>query len=114
MPAPKLAAVETPSAPVVVAKSEPKPIPVPTPPPVPAQVGEEPPLPQWMELLVWFNRAFDYLLLPWGLPGRWLRRDGRGRSVLGAVGVLLLTATVVLGTLEWFGWTWDVFLARIR
>ena len=81
MPPPKPAAIEeTPSASVVVAKSEPKPILVPTPPPVPAQVAEEPPLPLWMEPLVWFNRAFDYLLLPWGLPGRWLRRDGRGRA----------------------------------
>ncbi len=114
MPPPKPAAIETPPGPVVVAKSEPKPILAVTPPPVPAQVAEDPPLPGWIEPLVWFNIAFDYLLLPWGLPGRWLRRDGGGRSVLGAVGVLLLTATIVLGILEWFGWTWDDFLARIR
>lgn len=113
-PPPRPAAVEVPPVPTVTAKAEAKPAARPSAPSAaPPQAAGEPPLPGWLMALVWFNVAFDVLLLPWGLPGRWLRRDGGGRSVLGLLGVLLLAASVALGALEWFGWTWDVFLARI-
>jgi hypothetical protein len=124
----------TPPAPVVAANTEPKAPRVPQAPvseevplgvlglkarlrdlvgpPMPA--SEEVPVSEWLRPLLWFNIAFDCLLLPWGPPGRWLRRDGGGRSVLGVVGVLLLIAAVGLTALEWFGWTWDHLLDRIR
>jgi hypothetical protein len=67
----------------------------------------------WERSLVRFNDAFDLLLLPFGTPGRWLRRDGGGRLVLGGAGVLLLAAAVALGVMGWFGWTWDDLLAKM-
>ncbi len=55
--------------------------------------------------LLWCNRTFDRSMGRLGAPGRWLR--GRyGRAFLGVTGVLLLAAAVVLGTLDWIGWTW--------
>ena len=101
----------TPVAQAVPAKTEPKLggiVAAPSAPP-----PEEPPLPGWLQPLVWFNMAFDVLLLPWGPPGRWLRRDGGGRYVLGVAGILCLVAAGVLSVLFWFGWTWDGPLARI-
>jgi hypothetical protein len=54
--------------------------------------------------LLAFNRAFDLALAPWGHPGRWLR--GRaGRTVLGALGVLCLTAAAILAAADGLGWT---------
>jgi hypothetical protein len=100
----------TPPAPVVPAKTEPK---APIVANLPASVPEEPLLAVWLRALLWVNLAFDVLLLPWGAPGRWLRRDGAGRSLLGLIGILLLLAALGLSTLEWFGWTWDDLLARI-
>jgi hypothetical protein len=91
------------------------PVDLPAPAPVPAQpVAVEPPPPEWIRPLVWFNAAFDVLLLPWGLPGRWLRRDGPGRPVLGIVGLVLLATAAGLTILEWFGWTWDALFDKIR
>jgi hypothetical protein len=79
----------------------------------PVLAAHEPPPPGWLQPLVWFNMAFDVLLLPWGPPGRWLRRDGGGRYVLGVAGILCLVAAGVLSVLFWFGWTCDGPLARI-
>jgi hypothetical protein len=111
---PRSVAVESP-APTVPVKTEAKPPAMPAPLPVPRpQTEARPPLAGWQTALVWFNCAFDLLLLPWGLPGRWLRRDGGGRPLLGGLGVLLLLAAVGLGVMEWFGWTWEDVLARIR
>jgi hypothetical protein len=105
-----------PPAVVAAAKMEPlAPIVSKAPAPVPAMpVPQEPPPPGWMRLLWWCNVAFDLLLLPWGPPGRWLRRDGGGRSVLGIAGVVLFVAALGLTVLEWFGWTWEVLFDKIR
>ena len=58
-----------------------------------------------MRLLLWSNRAFDRQVGRWGGLGRWLR-GWYGRALLGLTGLLLLMAALVLGVLEWIGWTW--------
>jgi hypothetical protein len=111
VPAAPPAAVEPPAAPNHVEA-------VSNPPPEPARTPAAPPQDDapvgWERPLVWFNDQFDLLLLPFGTPGRWLRRDGAGRPVLGAAGVLLFAAAVALGLMGWFGWTWGGLLDKIR
>jgi hypothetical protein len=64
-----------------------------------------PPFAAWEMPLVYFNRAFDACLAPWGAAGRWLRGPA-GRSILGTLGVLSLGVAVVLAVADVFGWTW--------
>jgi hypothetical protein len=112
---PESAKPDEPPAPAVApVQREAKPPIVPEAPVVRPQLEALPPLAAWQKALVGFNVAFDLLLLPWGPPGRWLRRDGGGRSLLGGLGILLLAAAVGLGVKEWFGWTWEDILAKIR
>jgi len=65
----------------------------------------EPPVPRWLRPLVWCNRGFDALTAPLGGAGRWLR-GRRGRTVLGAVGLLCLAAAVARAVADGIGWTW--------
>lgn len=51
-----------------------------------------------------FNTVFDASLLPWGPLGRWLRGP-TGRSLLGILGLLFLTAAAAWAVAEWIGWT---------
>ena len=112
------AAVEEPVAvapPVVEPPAPPAPAPVAAPlPPVPAPTDGAPDLSGWRRALVRFNDGFDVLLLPFGTPGRWLRRDGRGRPALGGAGVLLLATAAALALTGWFGWTWHALLDKMR
>jgi hypothetical protein len=55
--------------------------------------------------LVWFNAAFDLLLVPWGPAGRWLRRPS-GRAFLGIVGILCLLGAAALAIADAVGWNW--------
>ena len=54
--------------------------------------------------VVWFNQAFDLLLLPFGPIGRWFVGPS-GRMVLGTLGMLCLAGAIVLAVAEGFGWT---------
>jgi hypothetical protein len=96
VPGPPLSPVEIPASPSAMARTY-----------LPAPKQEEPPLAGWLLPVLWLNIVFDWLLLPWGPPGRWLRRDGGGRTLLGVLGGLLLVAAVALSILEWFRWTWE-------
>jgi hypothetical protein len=66
-----------------------------------------PPPPQYPPVLlpvVWFNQAFDLLLLPFGPLGRWFQ--GRsGRALLGVVGLLCLVAAAALAAADGIDWT---------
>ena len=54
--------------------------------------------------VVWFNKGFDLMLLPFGPLGRWFRGQS-GRTALGTVGLLCLAGAIVLAVVEGFGWT---------
>jgi hypothetical protein len=73
--------------------------------PTDAEALAAPPVSRWLRPLVWCNRGFDALTAPLGAPGRWLR-GRRGRTVLGAVGLLCLAAAVARAVADGIGWTW--------
>jgi hypothetical protein len=54
--------------------------------------------------LVWFNQGFDACLAPFGAPGRWL--CGRGRVVLGFIGLACLAAAAAIVANTGMGWSW--------
>jgi hypothetical protein len=72
-----------------------------------AEVPEpEEPFASWFILpLVWGNRLFDRGTLMLGDSGSWLRTP-MGRSALGMIGLVLLTAALLWLARDWFGWTW--------
>jgi hypothetical protein len=86
------------------------------PPPLSSQVVVEKMLPQaqnaslkvpierWTNLLVWFNRCFDYCLWPLGHAGAVLRTP-TGRLGLAILGVGCLVAAAVVVFIDWIGWT---------
>jgi hypothetical protein len=53
--------------------------------------------------LVWFNQGFDACLTPLGAPGHWL--CGRGRVVLGFIGLTCLAAALALALSMGMGWS---------
>jgi hypothetical protein len=53
--------------------------------------------------LVWFNQGFDACLASLGAPGRWL--CGRGRAVLGFLGLVCLAAAVAIAVNTGMGWS---------
>jgi hypothetical protein len=91
---------------VSVGRVEQVPAPAPQTTAAPAAAPATAPSRPWPLLpLVWFNAAFDLVLVPWGPPGRWLR--GRpGRALLGTVGVLCLLGAAALAVADGVGWTW--------
>lgn len=54
--------------------------------------------------LLWFNQGFDACLAPLGAPGHWLR--GRGRPVLGFLGLACLAAAAAIAISAGMPWTW--------
>jgi len=53
--------------------------------------------------LVWFNQGFDACLVPLGAAGRWL--CGRGRVVLGFLGLTCLAAAIAIAVNSGMGWS---------
>lgn len=53
--------------------------------------------------LVWFNQGFDACVAPLGAPGRWL--CGRGRVVLGFLGLACLAAAAAIAANAGMGWS---------
>ncbi len=72
-------------------------------PPTAPRDDEAPPS-WWRWCLAWPNLAFDYAASRLGQPGRALRH-GRGRWILGWLGVALLGIALILLILDWIGWT---------
>jgi hypothetical protein len=71
--------------------------------PVPATEDAAGAVPGSLLPLVWFNQGFDACLAPLGAPGRWL--CGRGRIVLGCIGLACLAAAVVIAVNTGMGWS---------
>jgi hypothetical protein len=74
----------------------------------PAKVLPEdlgPPVPFWLQPIVWPNRVFDGLTRWLGPPGRWLRGP-YGRFLLACSGIVMLLTAVAWVTLHRMGWTW--------
>ena len=102
-PAPPPAAVAAPEpAPPPAAVAAPPPQRLPRRPPAPPTPSGRAPWFLWP--LVGFNALFDALLTPWGQLGRWLRGP-TGRTLLGILGLLCLTAAAAWAAADWIGWT---------
>ena len=90
------------------ALSAPKPMspvaPVAAPVAPPALPAPAPRTPLVLAPVVWFNKGFDLMLLPFGPLGRWFRGQS-GRTFLGTMGLLCLAGAIVLAVVEGFGWT---------
>ncbi len=84
-----------PAAPAVVPVAPPSP---------PAPVAPVARTPLVLAPVVWFNKGFDLMLLPFGPLGGWFRGQS-GRTFLGTMGVLCLAGAIVLAVVEGFGWT---------
>lgn len=68
----------------------------------PASVIDDPPAPIWLWPVVGVNRTYDSLMTRLGKPGHVLL--GRGRTWLGWIGLLMLSAALVWGILDWIHW----------
>ena len=68
----------------------------------PSSVIDDPPAPIWLWPVVGVNRTYDGFMTRLGSPGRMLL--GRGRTWLGWIGLLMLTAALVWGILDWIHW----------
>jgi hypothetical protein len=52
--------------------------------------------------VLWINRTFDRVTAWFGAPGRWLR-SGRGRALLGWLGLLLWAVALALVLIRFLG-----------
>lgn len=68
----------------------------------PSSVMDDPPAPIWLWPVVGVNRTYDGFMTRLGGPGRMLL--GSGRTWLGWIGLLMLTAALVWGILDWIHW----------
>jgi hypothetical protein len=64
-----------------------------------------PPVGWWLRPWVWCNEAFDWLTLPLGPVGRWLRGSS-GRAVFGWMGLVLLAAALAWVLADLIRWIW--------
>jgi hypothetical protein len=71
---------------------------------LPQNLTLEEPIDRWANLLVWFNRGFDYCLWPLGPAGAVLRTP-TGRLGLAILGASCLVAAAVVVFMDWIGWT---------
>ncbi len=106
---PKLRDLPRATMPPVPVRSEP---PVPQP-PVPSTKPTTQPSPspqapdtsRFLLPLVWFNSAFDVMLLPLGPAGSWLQSK-RGGGFLAFLGLVCMASAVALAVADGIGWTW--------
>jgi hypothetical protein len=59
----------------------------------------------WLLPLVWCNQVFDWLTIPLGPLGRWLRGPS-GRFLLGWTGLALLAAALAWSLVDLIRWIW--------